>query len=74
MARRKKALPNAPFGRILSDAGAQRVSEESMQAFAEVMEEKSADVARRAKEIAEHAGRKTVKREDIRLAARTYFS
>lgn len=53
---------------ILKRAGAERVSEKAARAFAEVLMEVAADIATDAVRFANHAGRKTVKGEDIELA------
>ncbi|MCW7071977.1 MAG: histone family protein [Candidatus Methanospirareceae archaeon] len=58
-------LPIAPVTRIVRNAGAERVSEDASQALVEVLEEYGEEVAERAVALAKHAGRKTVKREDI---------
>ncbi len=58
------------FEKILKFYGAQRVSLEAAQAFAEVMEEILLDIAREAVSYTKHANRKTVLLEDIRLAAK----
>jgi len=61
-------LSKGPFERILKKAGAKRVSESAMEEFAKVMEEKLLEVAKDAVALANHAGRKTIFEEDIRIA------
>jgi histone H3/H4 len=53
---------------ILKDAGAERVSDDAARAFAEVMHEIAAGMAKDAVKFSQHAGRKTVKRSDVDLA------
>ena len=65
-----KLLPLAAMEKILKVAGAQRVSDKSKAALKEVLEEKGEDIAARAIKLAIHAGRKTVKASDIKLAAK----
>ena len=65
----KYALPLASMERILKNAGATRVSEEAKVALRQVLEDISMDIGEGASKLAAHAGRKTVKAEDIRLAS-----
>lgn len=63
-------IPVATVDRIMRKAGAKRVSEEAAKAMAELIEEKALEIAAEAIKLAEHAGRKTVRDVDIRLAAK----
>jgi len=63
-------LSIAPMHRIIKKAKAERVSESAAQALAEALEDISIKIAREAIEYAMHAGRKTVKAEDIEIAKR----
>ncbi|MBE6488534.1 MAG: histone family protein [Methanosphaera stadtmanae] len=65
-------LPIAPIKRILQNAGAQRVSDDAAVALAKFLEEYGEELASQANKLAKHAGRKTVKADDIALAYRNY--
>ncbi|NJD77576.1 MAG: histone family protein [Candidatus Methanoperedens sp.] len=61
-------LPLAPVERIIRKAGAERVAEDAGVELAKVLEDYGLEVSREAMNLAKHAGRTTVKEEDIRLA------
>lgn len=63
-------LPVAAVDRIIRRSGGQRVSESAAKELAEVLEEYALDIAKEATSLAEHAGRKTVRDTDVRLALR----
>jgi histone H3/H4 len=65
-----KFLPVLPFERILKKAGAKRVSQDALEEFSTVMEEKLYVIAKEAAVLAKHAGRKTIIGEDVRIAKR----
>ena len=58
--------------RILKKAGAERVSDESADELRRVIEEVANGIAKSAVDMASHAGRKTVKGEDVKLAAKPF--
>ncbi len=70
MAGKGRILPLAAMEKILKKAGAERVSDRAKVAFKDVLEEYAAGVAERAVRFANHAGRKTVKAGDVKLALR----
>jgi len=63
-------LAVAPMHRICKKAGAERVSETAAEELAKVLDEIGLKIAKEAIDYAMHAGRKTVKSEDIEIAAR----
>ena len=63
-------LPVAPVKRILKNAGALRVSDEAAVELANVLEELGEELSIKAGKLAKHAGRKTIKADDIVLAAK----
>ena len=60
----------APMIRLCKKAGAERVSEEGAKELAKVLDEIGFKIAKEALDYAMHAGRKTIKTEDIEIATR----
>ncbi|MGO9386911.1 MAG: histone family protein [Methanobacterium sp.] len=63
-------LPIAPIGRIIKNAGGQRISQGAENALEKVLEQWGEKVSRQAVKLAKHAGRKTIKAADIELAVK----
>ena len=60
----------APMHRLCKKAGADRVSEAAAKELAKALEDIGVKIAKEALDYAMHAGRKTVKAEDIEIATR----
>lgn len=67
---RKRLIPLAAMEQIMKLGGADRVSEDAKVALKEVLEDYAVALTKEAIVFAEHAGRKTVKAEDVKLACR----
>ena len=63
-------LAVAPMHRLCKKAGADRVSEAAAKELAKALEGIGVKIAKEALDFAMHAGRKTIKAEDIEIAAR----
>ena len=66
----KKILPLAAMEKILKKCGAERVSDKAKTALKNTVEDIAEDITGQAVKLAAHAGRKTVKAGDIKLASR----
>lgn len=64
----KRLLPRAAMETLLKKAGADRVSEDAKDALKEILEREAETIAKEAMKFALHAGRKTIKGSDVRLA------
>ncbi len=66
----KRLLPLAAMEKILKKAGAERVSDKAKVALKAVLEDVAEEIGTKAVKLAMHAGRKTVKSGDIKLASK----
>ena len=66
----KKGIPLAAMERLLKNVGAHRVAEDAKAALKMALEAYAAKIGEGAVKYAAHAGRKTVKAEDIQLATK----
>jgi len=67
----KKLIPLAAMEKILKQSGAERVSDKAKIALKNTIEEMAEEIAEKATKFASHAGRKTIKAGDIKLAAKS---
>ena len=66
----EKFLPLAAMEKLLKQGGADRVSDKAKVALKNALEDIAHEIAVKSIKLAMHAGRKTVKAEDIKLAVR----
>ena len=66
----EKLIPLAAMEKILKQGGADRVSEKAKAALKNAIEDIANGIAAKAIKLAAHAGRKTIKSEDIKLAVK----
>ncbi len=62
----------AAMYRILKKSGAPRVSDESADELRRVVEDLAARIARNAVDLSAHAGRRTVRADDVKMASRPF--
>lgn len=70
----KRFIPLAVMEQLLKKAGADRVSDSAKIAMKEVLEDLAEEISKKAVTLAGHAGRKTIKSDDIKLASKGLFS
>ncbi len=63
----KPNLPLAPLERIARKAGAERISAGAVEELRDAVEEIGFSIAKDVVKVSKHAGRKTIKPEDIRV-------
>lgn len=77
MGRRGKAdheIPLAPLERILRQEGGYRVSEEAVEKLRDIVERLAREIAKVSVDMSKHAGRRTVKAEDVEVALKVVLS
>ena len=65
-------LSHAAVERIMKKAGAGRVSADAAETLSGLMEDYGIFLAKEAKKMSDHAGRKTLRGSDIRMAAEIF--
>ncbi len=63
-------IPLRTAERLIRKAGAKRVSDKAAKVLVEILEEEALRIASEAVRLADHAKRRTIREEDIRLASR----
>ncbi|MFH0968379.1 MAG: histone family protein [Methanobacteriota archaeon] len=64
-------LPTAAVIRIAKASGAERVGSDAAEMLVKMAEEYIGELAKEANRLAVHAGRKTIKAEDVEMASQT---
>jgi DNA-binding protein len=64
----------ASMYRVIKKSGAERVSDDAADELRKILEGIAEKIARHAVELSLHAGRKTVKAEDVQLASKNVLT
>jgi histone H3/H4 len=65
-------LSQSAVERIMKKAGAERISADAVETLSGLMEDYGIFLAKEAKKMSDHAGRKTLRGSDIRMAAEIF--
>lgn len=68
MVKRENILPFAPLGVLIQESTGKRVSQEAKITSAQILEDLTEKIVKKAVLLADHSGRKTIKSKDISLA------
>ena len=60
------------MNRILKKAGAERVTQESANELRRIVEDIAYEIAINSIEMAKHAGRRTIRSEDVKLGSKSF--
>jgi len=60
------------MNRILKKAGAERVTQESANELRRIVEDIAYEIAKNSIEMAKHAGRRTIRAEDVKLGSKSF--
>jgi histone H3/H4 len=67
---KRKILSLSAMEKLMKDAGANRVSDPAKEELRVVLEEIGVRISKDADELSRHANRRTIKAEDVRMAAK----
>ena len=70
----ERELSTAAIHRLIEKAGAARVGDDAVEELRSILEDLAVKIGRESWELSTHAGRKTVKAEDIRIAAKKFLA
>ncbi len=66
----KRTIPLAAMEKLLKKAGANRVADQAKEQLREILEDIALEIGKQSLGLAQHAGRTTIKAEDVKLAAK----
>ncbi|MCK5107583.1 MAG: NFYB/HAP3 family transcription factor subunit [Nanoarchaeota archaeon] len=66
-----RGIPLAAMEKIIRKSGNVRVSDSAKEELRNILVEKAEEITKKARMLSNHAGRKTIKEEDVKLAAKT---